>query len=177
MTYLAFWQGTSFHITDVYESVRSVRPTRTHHKYVWLGSGRPRTEPYIPLVLADQFGRPIPRSEVQILHFRSRHWPAELVGCLWNPFHKHDWIVTKRSNHACGKHSTSIQPIRPASAVNGSAGFALPIAVLASQIGRPIPKVCMARFGVDPNRAIHTYDLYESVRNAPNRLVHISYVK
>ena len=64
-------------------------PTRTHHKYVWLGSGRPQTEPYIPLVLADQFGRPIPRSEVQVLHFRSRHWPAELVGCSWNAFHEH----------------------------------------------------------------------------------------
>ena len=34
-------------------------------------------------------------------------------------------------------------------------------------------QVCMARFGVDPNRAIHTYDMYESVWSIPNRVVHI----
>ena len=53
-------------------------------------------------------------------------------------------------------HTGIGQPIWPANAVIESAIVALPIAVLAGRIGWPIPKVCMARFGGDPNRAIHT---------------------
>ena len=72
--------------------------------------------------------------KVQVLHFQSRHWSAELVGCLWNAFHKHDWIVTKQFSHACRKDSTSIQQIHPENTAVDSARLELLTAVFSGQV-------------------------------------------